>query len=81
MLEYTLSLTSLFILRQREPAAVRPWRAWGHPWTTGLALAGSVIFLLAAIAGDPRHSAVAAAVIALSYPVYRLREGATQSAL
>lgn len=73
VLEYTLSLTALFILRRREPTAARPWRALGHPWTTGIVLAGSAGFLLAAVVGDPRHTAAAAAVVALSYPVYRWR--------
>lgn len=80
VLEYVFSFTSLFILRRREPTMGRPWRAWGHPWTTGFVLVGSVVFLLAAVAGDPWHSAGAAGVVALSYPVYRLRErAATQS--
>ena len=32
---YTLSYTSLFILRRKEPQMPRPYRAWGYPWTTG----------------------------------------------
>ena len=42
---YTLSYTSLFILRRKDPDMVRPYRAWGYPWTTGFALAGSLLFL------------------------------------
>ncbi|HUP49794.1 MAG TPA: APC family permease [Thermoanaerobaculia bacterium] len=72
---YALSFLSLFVLRRREPAAPRPYRAWGHPWTTGLALAGSVVFLLAAIGADPRNSLWAAGLLALSYPVYRVVRG------
>src|SRR2546423_4697619 len=34
---YTLSFISLFVLRRREPDAERPYRAIGHPFTTGLA--------------------------------------------
>jgi APA family basic amino acid/polyamine antiporter len=68
---YTLSFTSVFVLRHREPDRERPYRAWGYPWTTGAALAGSVAFLVGAIAGDTQHSVYALLVLALSYPLYR----------
>ena len=58
---YTLSFISLFLLRRREPERPRPYRAWGYPWTTALALFGSVAFLAGAIAGDTRNSVLAAA--------------------
>ena len=41
---YTLSYTSLFVLRKREPEMNRPYRAWGYPWTTGIALGASACF-------------------------------------
>ncbi len=69
---YTLSFTSLFILRRREPGTLRPYRAWGYPWTTGLALAVSVAFLTGAVAADTRNSVWAVAVLAASYPIYRV---------
>jgi basic amino acid/polyamine antiporter, APA family len=69
---YILSFISLFVLRQREPEKPRPYRAWGHPWTTGLALVGSVVFLAGAIAGDTTNSVYALLLLAVSYPVFRL---------
>jgi APA family basic amino acid/polyamine antiporter len=69
---YTLSFTSVFVLRRREPERPRPYRAWGYPWTTGLALAGSVLFLGGAVAGDTRHSVCALLLLAASYPAFRL---------
>ena len=60
------------MLRVREPDRDRPYRAWGYPWTTGVALLGSVAFLVGAIAGDTRHSVYALLVLAVSYPVFRL---------
>jgi len=69
---YAVSFTSVFVLRRREPEAVRPYRAWGYPWTTGFALAGSLTFLVSAIAGDTRNSVWALLVLAASYPIYRL---------
>ncbi len=69
---YTVSFISLFVLRRREPDTVRPYHAWGYPWTTGFALAGSLAFLISAIAGDTRNSLWALAVLTASYPIYRL---------
>jgi len=69
---YTLTYTSLFVLREREPQANRPYRAWGYPWTTGIALAASVLFLIGSIATDRENAPWALAILILSYPVYRL---------
>ena len=69
---YTLSFISVFVLRRREPEKERPYRAWGYPWTTGLALAGSILFLTGAIATDRRNSIYALILLGLSYPLFRL---------
>jgi APA family basic amino acid/polyamine antiporter len=69
---YILSFVSLFVLRRREPEKPRPYRAWGYPWTTGLALAGSLVFLAGAIASDTTNSVYALLLLAVSYPVFRL---------
>ncbi len=69
---YTLSFVSLFVLRRREPDKERPYRAWGHPWTTALALIGSIVFLAGAIATDTRNSLYAIVLLALSYPLFRV---------
>ena len=67
---YVLSFISLFVLRRREPDKPRPYRAWGYPWTTGLALIGSVLFLAGAVAGDTWNSVYALLLLAVSYPVF-----------
>jgi APA family basic amino acid/polyamine antiporter len=69
---YALSFVSVFVLRRREPERPRPYRAWGYPWTTALALAGSVLFLAGVVASDTRNSVDALLLLAASYPVYRL---------
>jgi APA family basic amino acid/polyamine antiporter len=73
---YTLSFISVFVLRHREPKKERPYRAWGYPWTTALALIGSVLFLAGAIASDTRNSIYALALLAVSYPLFRLMKSA-----
>jgi basic amino acid/polyamine antiporter, APA family len=69
---YTLTYTSLFLLRRREPQMARPYRAWGYPWTTAIALAASVLFLIASIATDRENAPLALAMLVLSYPVFRV---------
>ena len=69
---YTLSFASLFVLRAREPNTPRPYRAWGHPWTTGLVLLGSVVFLAGTVAADPKTGLLALGLVAISYPAFRI---------
>jgi APA family basic amino acid/polyamine antiporter len=69
--DYALSFVSLFVLRRRMPEAVRPHRAWGYPWTTSIALAASIVFLVGALASDRENTPLTFIVLAASYPVYR----------
>jgi APA family basic amino acid/polyamine antiporter len=80
VLNYTVSFTSLFVLRRREPATPRPYRAWGHPWSTGLLLLGSLGFLASQVAGDAPNSMRSLAILAVSYPAYRLVRAASRRA-
>jgi APA family basic amino acid/polyamine antiporter len=69
---YTISFASVFVLRHREPQLKRPYRAWGYPWTTALALLGSIAFLCGAVASDTRTSLYALLLLAASYPAFLL---------
>jgi len=77
---YMLTFTSLFVLRLREPQTNRPYRAWGYPWTTGIALAASVLFLIGSIATDRENAPLALGMLVLSYPVFRVLKWVTQRA-
>jgi basic amino acid/polyamine antiporter, APA family len=79
VLNYLLSFTSIFVLRVREPDAERPYRVWGFPWTTGIALLGSVGFLIANVAGDTRNSVRSIIILALSFPVFLLVQRAIRA--
>ena len=76
---YALSFISVFVLRRREPDKTRPYRAWGYPWTTALALLGSVAFLIGAIASDTWNSVYALLLLTASYPVFRLSKRFTSN--
>jgi APA family basic amino acid/polyamine antiporter len=89
---YTLSYYSLFALRKKEPQMERPYRAWGYPWTTGIALFASALFLVASIVPDlkaalttgklwpPSPAMLALFILLLSYPVFRLLKRVTDAA-
>ncbi|MCA1635328.1 MAG: APC family permease [Acidobacteria bacterium] len=72
VINYAVAFVSVFVLRRREPQTPRPYRAWGYPLTTGLALAGSIAFLLGAVVGDTENSVYALLLLALSYPAFVL---------
>ena len=67
---YALVFTSFFVLRRREPDAPRPFRVPAYPWVPGLALAGSIAFLVAAVWGDRSNSLLALALLGMSWPAY-----------
>jgi APA family basic amino acid/polyamine antiporter len=80
---YCLNYMALFRLRQSEPHANRPFRAWGYPWSTGIVLVGSLLFLIAAVHGDPVNAMRAFILLGISVPVYlwmRRRPSASHSA-
>ncbi len=68
--DYLFAYVAMFVLRRKEPQAERPYRAWGYPWTTALALLGSVAFVAGALVSDTRNSLYALVVLACSYPLY-----------
>ncbi|HEY2379508.1 MAG TPA: APC family permease [Gemmatimonadaceae bacterium] len=69
--DYALSFLAVFVLRRREPNAPRPYRAIGHPWTTGVVLIGSIAFLVSAVAADHENSLWAVGLLVISYPAFR----------
>lgn len=70
VMNYTLSFVSLFVLRWKEPDVDRPYRAWGHPFTTLAALIASVVFLGGAVVSDMQNSTDAMLILLISVPSY-----------
>jgi len=68
--DYLFAYVAMFVLRRKEPQAERPYRAWGYPWTTGLALVGSLAFVGGALVSDTRNSLYALVVLGCSYPLF-----------
>ncbi|MEZ4448073.1 MAG: amino acid permease [Nannocystaceae bacterium] len=67
-----LTVAGVFVLRRREPALARPYRTWGHPWTTLCALALMAWMIVHTIVDRPITAAIAAGTIALGLVGYRL---------
>ena len=78
---YALVFTALFVQRRRAPDAPRPFRVPGYPFVPGLALAGSLLFLVAAIWSDGMHSLIAMLLLALSWPAYRMQQARMRQAV
>ena len=69
VLNYVSAYLAVIVLRVREGGLARPFRAFGYPWTTGLVLLGSIVFLVAAAVDDPRSGSFAAILLGCAVPV------------
>jgi len=61
---YALCCVALIVLRRREPDLVRPYHAWGYPWSVWIVTVGSVSFLVGTLAGDLFNGLAAFALLA-----------------
>jgi len=64
-------IAGVIILRFRQPDADRPYRAWGHPWSTYICLFGCIFLALFEAVAQIDTAAYAAIFVAISWPVYR----------
>ncbi len=69
---YVVTFVSFFVLRRREPALERPYRAWGYPWVQGVMLLFTVALLAAMVVGDVIHALVVLVLLLASGPAARL---------
>ncbi len=69
---YVVVVAGVIILRSRQPDADRPYRAWGHPWSTYTCLFGWILIALFQVGVEIDTAAYAAIFMAISWPVYRI---------
>jgi APA family basic amino acid/polyamine antiporter len=69
---YVVVVAGVVILRSRQPGADRPYRAWGHPWSTYLCLLGWIFIALFQAVVEIDTAAYAAIFLAISWPVYQI---------
>lgn len=70
VLNYVSAYLAVFVLRRRASVAPGPFRAWGYPCSTGIVLAGSLLFLILSVREDPLSAAFAAGLMALVLPAW-----------
>ena len=68
---YLALIVGVLILRKREPDSERPYRAWGHPYSTILCLIGWTIITLFQAYAERETALYALAMVAISWPVYQ----------
>ena len=71
-----LLVAAVPVLRRRRPDAPRPYRAWGHPVTTGLFLAAAGVVVAVLAVASPRTTWPGYGLVLLGVPVYFLRRKA-----
>jgi APA family basic amino acid/polyamine antiporter len=67
---YLALIIGVFILRKREPDSARPYRAWGHPYSTVICLVGWTLITLFQAFAERETAVYALAMVAVSWPVY-----------
>jgi APA family basic amino acid/polyamine antiporter len=79
---FALTAIAVLRLRRTEPDLVRPYRAWGYPWTPLLFLFAAVALTINLWMARPVRSSLGLAVIVAGIPFfYRWRKLARSSAL
>jgi APA family basic amino acid/polyamine antiporter len=68
---YVALIVGVMILRRREPDETRPYRAWGHPYSTVVCLLGWSLITAFQAYAERATALYAVIMIAVSWPVYR----------
>jgi len=66
------SFASLIWLRRKEPNLNRPYKAWGYPYLTILALLVTLTLFIGFAISDLRSFLIIIGIFVVSYPLYRL---------
>lgn len=64
------SFASLLRLRKKEPDLARPYKAWGYPYVTWIALFVTLVLFIGFAFSDPRSLIIVTFIFVLSYPFY-----------
>jgi APA family basic amino acid/polyamine antiporter len=75
-----VAVIALFVLRQREPGAVRPFRAWGYPVAPAIYAIASVFILVNGLYRAPAPTGAGALIIVAGLPVYAVFRGGKAAA-
>ena len=70
---YCACCLALVVLRRREEALPRPFRAWGYPFSAAVVLLGAIAFLAGMLVEDTTTALIAIALLAAGLLADRLR--------
>ncbi len=76
---YLVCCLALIVLRRREPALERPFRAWGYPWSAAAVSLGAAAFLVGALISDTSNAAVAVALMVSGVAVHLAVSASSES--
>jgi len=68
---YVILIGGVIVLRVRQPDAERPYRAWGHPWSTYICLMLWIALAIFQVIYQRETAAYAAIMILIAWPLYR----------
>lgn len=71
LIVYVLLIAGVIILRKRQPDVERPYRAWGHPWSTMICLLGWIFLSIFQAVVEVETAIYAVIMIMISWPVFR----------
>jgi len=71
LIVYVLLIAGVIILRKRQPDVERPYRAWGHPWSTIICLLGWIFLTLFESIVEIQTVLYALIMIVISWPVFK----------
>ena len=69
---YVVLIAGVLILRARQPETDRPYRIWGHPWSTYICLLGWLLVGLYDAVAEFKTAGYALVFVVISWPVYRV---------
>jgi basic amino acid/polyamine antiporter, APA family len=67
---YSMTAASVFVLRRKKPAMVRPYRVVGYPVVPGVFVVVGILLLTSTLAHSPRESLMGLAFMAIGIPIY-----------
>jgi APA family basic amino acid/polyamine antiporter len=70
VLFHAATAAAVFVLRRTRPDAERPFRAWGHPWTTGAFVVACLVVASVTLVQAPVRSVLGLGLIAAGLPAY-----------
>lgn len=72
---YILTVSAVFVLRAKQPAADRPYRAWGYPLLPALYVAVCAVIMVSLLVVKPVYSWPSFIIVLTGIPVYYLWRG------